>query len=125
LILVLDASAAIATLSSGATILEDSDAVYVPDLFVAEVTNIVWKQHQFGKLGMEACEATLDRLLRMPDIIVPSTLLSGAAFQLAHANKHSAYDMFYLALAQRESATLFTKDKVLRKLAQQYKIDVA
>ncbi|MEO5925926.1 MAG: type II toxin-antitoxin system VapC family toxin [Bryobacteraceae bacterium] len=124
MILVLDASAAIATLSSGATILEDSDAVYVPDLFVAEVTNIVWKQHRFGQLDLEACETTLDQLLRMPDVVVPSGTIFRAAFHLARTSGHSAYDMFYIALARREDATLFTKDKALRKLAQQYKIDV-
>ncbi len=125
MIVVLDASGAIASLAGAPSILEDADAVYVPDLFVAEVTNIIWKQHRFGQTSVTACESALDRLLRLPDVVVPSEVLSRAAFHLARTSGHSAYDMFYLVLAQREAATLFTKDKAVRKLAQQYKIDVA
>jgi predicted nucleic acid-binding protein len=125
LIVVLDTSAAIASMTSGPNILDEADAVYVPDLYIAEATNVVWKQHHFTQISLSTCEAALDRLLRLPDVVVPSAMLSRAAFHLARNSAHSVYDMFYVALAQREAATLYTKDKALRKLAQHYKIEVA
>jgi predicted nucleic acid-binding protein len=63
--------------------------------------------------------------LRFPNEIVASALLCRETFFLARTAKHSVYDMFYIALAQREGATLFTRDKALKKLAQSYDIDVA
>ena len=38
-------------------------------------------------------------------------------------NDYSSYDMFYLTLARRNGATLFTLDKRLAALCQQLKID--
>ena len=111
--------------AGGPNMLDRADAVYVPDLFVAEVTNAIWKQHHFGGVELKACESALERILELPDIVVPSEILSRAAFQLARSSGHSVYDMFYIALARREAATLFTKDKAMRKLAQRYDIDIA
>lgn len=117
--LVLDASAAM-ELASGHSVagVEEAHEVLVPDLFVAEVSNAVWQQHKFGGMNAELCESTLDRILEIPDTIVPSTELRREAFLLARTLGHPVYDMFYLALAQRESAGLATKDKVLRRLAR-------
>lgn len=74
---------------------------------------------------MGTCEAALEEVLRFPNEFVPATLLYREAFLLARTTRHSVYDMFYLVLARREGAALFTKDKALRKLAQHQGIEVA
>ena len=60
----------------------------------------------------------------MADILVPSKELARAAFLLARTMARSAYDMFYLALAQREDASLLTLDASLRKEAQRQGVSV-
>jgi predicted nucleic acid-binding protein len=123
---VIDASAAVfAALNYSPGVLDHADFVLTPDLFVSEVTNALWKQHQLGGTDLSICESALEEALRFPNVFVPATTLYREAFLLARAARHSAYDMFYLALARREGATLFTKDKALRKLAQHQGIDVA
>jgi predicted nucleic acid-binding protein len=123
---VLDTSAAIAhasALSFGA--LEQATAILVPDVYVAEVTNAVWKMHSIGGLDLKLAQDLLHRTIRLPDSIVPGDLLYREAFQLAVDAKHAAYDMFYIALARQQSGTLMTQDKALRKLAQRYGVQTA
>ena len=62
--LVLDATAAVSTaLGRGAPrsakALEDADEVLAPDLLVAEVTNTIWKYHQFENLSLDVCDRAL------------------------------------------------------------------
>lgn len=117
--LILDASAAM-ELAGGRPIagLQDAAEVLVPDLFVAEVSNAIWQQHKFAGMDAEFCDTILEQILNIPDTLVPSLELRREAFFLARTLSHPVYDMFYLALAQRESAGLVTKDKVLRKFAR-------
>jgi predicted nucleic acid-binding protein len=123
---VVDASAAVLiALEYAESVLNQATWVLVPDVFFAEVTNALWKQHTFADTSVEACESALSICLSIPNQVVPTSELCQEAFQLARTNRHPAYDMFYLALAHREGATLFTKDKNLRKLARRYGLAVA
>jgi predicted nucleic acid-binding protein len=122
--LVLDASAAIFLASAPASVcLKDATLVSVPDLFVSEVTNVVWKLHALGGMPQTECRTILGRALRLPDVVVPATTLYDEVLGLAWASKHSVYDVFYLLLARREGAALFTKDKALRRLAHRYDVE--
>jgi predicted nucleic acid-binding protein len=51
------------------------------------------------------------------DEIVSLGGLYAEAFELARVHRRSAYDMFYIALAARESALLLTVDKGMAQLA--------
>ncbi len=104
-------------------ILDESDHVLAPDLLVPEFVNAIWKYHQFDQLSGELCDEALGVLLNLVEIFVPSTQLYLRAFALSRAQKTRAavvntYDMFYLALALREDATLLTLDATLKKEAR-------
>jgi predicted nucleic acid-binding protein len=122
--LVLDASAAIevvlqrshARRLTGA--LGEADVVLAPDLFVPEVVNTIWKYHQFEGLSLGACDRALEAALGLVDALVPSKEISGEAFLLARSARHSACDMFYMALARREDAVFLTTDASLKKEAE-------
>lgn len=128
--LVLDVSAAVTLLvdkNKAASIrkaLENADFVFVPELFTFEVTNVVWKLMRFQKLPKLACENFLDDILEIPDEFISGAILHTLAFKLATELGRSAYDMFYLALALHESASLLTLDKKLAGLAAKIGISV-
>jgi predicted nucleic acid-binding protein len=128
---VLDASAAIEIVVERAQaarlggILEEADVVLAPDLFVPEVVNTMWKYHQFEQWSLAVCDRALDAALGLVDVLVPSRELYGEAFLLARTTRRPAYDMFYVALARREDATLLTTDVQLRKEAERQGIRVA
>jgi len=104
-------------------LLDESDQVFAPDLLVPEFVNTLWKYHQFEQLSVELCDQALTRMLDLVDTLVPSRELYREAFALSRAQKTraavvSACDMFYLALALRENATLLTLDTTLKKEAR-------
>jgi predicted nucleic acid-binding protein len=121
--LVLDASAAIGVATDRAAaslrlILPEADEVLAPDLFVAEVTNAIWKYHEFSNLSQGEAEARLEEAVGLVDTLVSCRDLYRAALVLSRAAHRPAYDMFYLALAIREGAQFLTLDKALRKEAR-------
>jgi predicted nucleic acid-binding protein len=128
---VLDASAAIEIVVERPQaarlrdILQEASLVLAPDLFVSEVVNVVWKYHQFEQWSLPVCDRTLESALSLVDVLVPSKELYGEAFLLARTARRPAYDMFYVALARREDATLLTTDAQLRKEAARQGIRVA
>ena len=80
-------------------------------LLIFEVTNALWKAVRLGRIdfddAMEAVRKIVE--LRIPyEHVHPATIL-----ELAHEHKRTAYDAAYLALAEREEATLVTADKRL------------
>jgi predicted nucleic acid-binding protein len=128
---ILDASAAIeVAMARGkaaalAQPLRDADFVLAPDLLVPEVLNAVWKYHQFNNLGLPECDRAIELALELVDGFVPSAKLYRDAFLLSRTAHRPVYDMFYLALARHEDATLVTMDGTLRKEAEKQGIQVA
>ncbi len=121
--LILDASAAIeVVLDRGkgpqfAQTLEAAEEVLAPDLFIAEITNTLWKYHQFENLALPTCDRAIELTVGLVDTFVSCLELYREAFLLARAARRPVYDMFYLALARREDATFLTADSALRKEA--------
>jgi predicted nucleic acid-binding protein len=91
---------------------------FVPDLFVVECANILWKHVR--RSGYPADQARLDvqslRALRLER--VPTADLVEDALQLALAHAITAYDACYVALARREGVPLvMADDRLVRALA--------
>jgi predicted nucleic acid-binding protein len=123
---VLDASAAIAVAQRHLSPpILDKSWVVVPDVFVSEVSNAVWKMHRFGGTPRVNADVLLDRAVRIPDETVPSDSLYRDAFNSAISEKHPVYDLFYLVLARRERAAILTLDKELHKLAKKHGVATA
>lgn len=119
--LVLDASAAVFhVMESELGALPDADEIVVPDVFTAEVTSAAWKLARFGNVSPSDSELILGEALRLPNKVVSSKLLCHRVLHLGITEKHPVYDLFYLALAQWENATLFTRDKTFKRLAHRH-----
>lgn len=122
---VLDANAAIEVALDGkaanelSQVLAKSEEVIAPELLLPEIVNAIWKYHQFAEFDLSKCEKALELAVGLVDRLVSHREIYRDAFALSRAQKtRAAYDMFYLALALRENATLLTLDTTLKKEAR-------
>lgn len=102
--------------------LEEAEWIEVPDLYIAEAANVCWKRHRIGEFGLKHIETALEQALVLPNAFVPAIELYQEAFSLAIASQRAVYDMFFLALARRRGATLFSTDKGLLAFAAKHDV---
>jgi predicted nucleic acid-binding protein len=97
------------------------EALIAPALVVAEIGNAVWKRAARGELGTaDALRALEDAVLLFHEI-APMTPLAARATEMAIELRHPVYDCFYLALAERERATIVSADSRLLAAAKRLK----
>ncbi len=102
--------------------LSRADWVLVPGLYVAELSNVFWKYHQFHDMPHETCEQAIETGLALPDTFSDDRELQREAFSMACRGTHSVYDMLYLVLARRHAAYLLTMDKGLKRFAEAHDV---
>jgi len=83
----------------------------VPELFWAEVGNILWKKARAGELEGAEAVRRLDELGSMGPRTVSNAALVRAALGVALATSRTVYDCLYLALAMHEGCPLVTADE--------------
>ena len=85
----------------------------VPDIFWAEIANVLWKgarQHQWPQATAEAAASAIrDRALTT----VSSRSLLADALKIAFAHDRSVYDCLYVALAIQSKTQMVTADERL------------
>lgn len=127
---VLDTSAAVEIAIDGPSageirsILTAADVVVVPDTYVSEVTNVLWKYRKFSGFTEEKCLGAIEFCIGLVDMTISSRDLWRESFFEGSRHNHSIYDMFYLVAARRNTATLVTKDKKLKEIAENDGISV-
>ena len=85
----------------------------VPDLFWAEMTNILWKVVRTGRFTKQKAENGLAVIQRRGITTISSFQLADRALSIATAFHRTGYDSIYLALAVDSSATFVTADEKL------------
>lgn len=108
--------------SDRANALRDEPGLIAPSLLASEVGNALWKAVRRGDIAREDAVAALRSVLGPFDELVPSEALHTRALELAIDLRHPIYDCFYLALTEREAATLITADQRLLAAAKKTKI---
>lgn len=85
-----------------------------PSLLAFEVTSVL-RNHLFRQaISAEKAEAALGSFRKLPvRYVTPATLMSGAWSLAARFDRPTAYDAFYLALAERLGCEFWTADKRL------------
>ena len=130
MIAVLDASAAIELILSRpaaeelSELVAKAELILAPDLYVAEVSNALWK-HAIASGDSEGYTELLDDAVALTDELIDSVSLYREAFALSTQHQHPVYDSLYLVVARRNSATILTVDRRLRSLASTLQIDVS
>ncbi|WP_417296788.1 type II toxin-antitoxin system VapC family toxin [Ellagibacter isourolithinifaciens] len=121
---VIDANAALEMAFGGergdalrALLLQGEEAI-APSVFHSEVSNACFKYAAFGSVGEEKAQVLLDRVEALVDCFHDDASLAKEALSESIRYRHPAYDMFYLVLARRTGATLFTLDKKMWALAR-------
>lgn len=85
----------------------------VPDLFWAEVANVLARGARRGRWSWPDAEEGLEQMLSRDFATVPSQHLLREAFDIAFAYDRSIYDCFYVALAVESKTDLITADERL------------
>jgi predicted nucleic acid-binding protein len=130
MIVVLDVSAAIEIILQKDkkdlfdTVYKRGTWIIAPDLFVAEITNVLWKYHKAKVITHEDCiQYVQDGIDLVDDFIDPRELWKESLAE-GIKNNHSIYDMYYSVLARRNDAVLITNDGPLADICKKLKIEV-
>jgi predicted nucleic acid-binding protein len=85
----------------------------VPDLFWAELANLLWKSVRHGRFTGNTAQSALHSLQGLQIPTIPSLVLLELAFGIATAYERTVYDSLYVALAVHRKAQLITADEKL------------
>ena len=87
-----------------------SGPLLAPQLMISEVTDALRKHVRVRDITLDQASTALESLPSCFSEIVPMQALASAALSIARKIEHSAYDCFYLALADSRSVRLVTAD---------------
>jgi predicted nucleic acid-binding protein len=92
----------------------------VPDIFWAEVGNVLWKSIQQGKAHARDAKQGLQllRALQLPTTAIQELL--SQAMEIALRYSRSVYDSLYIALAEQAQCDLITADEKLANAVAAY-----
>ena len=94
-------------------LLSPDHSLIAPDLFFAEVGNVLWKRVSRGEVTVTQARAALEALLAVPLQVHRSQLLMPLALEIACGTRRSVYDSLYLAAAVLGGCPLVTADRKL------------
>jgi len=128
MIVVLDASGAAEIAKQTQTgidfvnILMRAEKVFAPDLFIAEISNFMWKNGRKDKKRAASLSNIARDCIGYIDEYVSAYELWKEALRMAQDQDHSVYDMLYAVLARRHDAMLLTMDKKLFAICESLSI---
>jgi predicted nucleic acid-binding protein len=93
------------------------------DLYVPELTNVLWKYNKAGILSADECSQYIARGIKLVDRFIDSRIIWAEAFAESVKNKHSAYDLFYAIIARRYNGVLVTNDSELSTICKKMNIE--
>ena len=96
--------------------------IIAPDLFIAEITNVLWKYYRAGLISHMDCLQYVQDGIDMIDDFPDAKALWKEALAEGIKNNHSIYDMYHAVLARRNDATLITNDGALAKVCEKLSI---
>ena len=103
---------------------EKASWVIAPDLYIAELSNVLWKYQKAGIISHIECNQYVEDGIELIDDFFPSKELWKEALGEGIKNTHSIYDMYYAILARRNDATLITNDSKLSQICNKLNIEV-
>jgi predicted nucleic acid-binding protein len=85
----------------------------VPDVFWAEVGNVLWKGTRQNRWRQDEAESVAADMQARDFTTVPSLMLLPGALKIAFAHDRTVYDCLYVALAVQSKTDLITADERL------------
>jgi predicted nucleic acid-binding protein len=105
-------------------LLHNASLVLAPDLYIPELSNVLWKYYRAKKYTQDECEQFINDGIDYIDIFIDSKKIWQEAFTESIKNNHSAYDMFYFVAARRNNAMLMTTNSALISICEKNHIQV-
>ena len=99
--------------------------VVVPDLFYAELVNVVWQWIKARRLSLDAGLEVLHRGEALPTRVVSTHTLWEHALALSVARRHPAYDTLFVALAIEIGSKVVSNDRLLLTRFPEHVVSVA
>lgn len=130
MIIVVDVSAAIEIIfqrekvNRFKSIYNQGSWIIAPDLFIAEITNVLWKYYRAGLISHMDCLQYVQDGIDMIDDFIKTRELWKESLAEGIKNNHSIYDMYYAVLARRNDATLITNDGALARVCEKLSIEI-
>ncbi len=128
---VLDASAAIELVMARpaqhrvAKIVQESDWILTPSLFIYEVTNTMWKYHRLLKAPLEELEVRLQQAIEIVDEYLSAEDLFQEALRLSCEIGEPVYDAVYLTAGLKRKALIVSLDRRIISAAERLGIETA
>lgn len=97
-------------------LIETSEEITAPTLLYAELSRTMQKYVKGGFLSKQAAAEKGTYALSLVDRFVDDSQFWPEAMTLSLELNHPSYDVFYLLLARRTGATVFTLDRKLQNL---------
>jgi predicted nucleic acid-binding protein len=85
----------------------------VPDVFWAEIANVLWKGARQGRWSRDQAESVAAEMISREFMTVSSRALMPAALRIALVHDRSVYDCLYVALAEENGMQMITADERL------------
>lgn len=92
----------------------------VPDIFWAEVGNVIWKGVRLRRWSRAAADRIASEMQARNFSTVPSRTLLTEALRIALAYDRTVYDCLYVALAIRSKSQMITADERLANALAAY-----
>ena len=128
MIVVLDVSAAIDVLLNKGDFeiyknkIEKADVVLAPEIYFSEITNAAWKYNRIAGFSSGNSVSLAEDGINLIDQFISVKDLWKESLLEAINNNHPVYDCLYLVCARRNNGVLLTKDKKLKNICSELRI---
>lgn len=96
-------------------VLKKVKKIYVPDIFRAEFTNVLWQWTKNYNISLEMGIDILHDAEALITQVASTQLLWERALELSMQANHAAYDTLFVALAENMKTKVVTYDNKLKK----------
>ena len=128
MIIILDTSAAIDILlgkgnfENYQNLIEKADTVIAPEIYISEITNAAWKYNKIADFTHEESLSLAEDGINLIDQFVAVKGLWKESLREAINNDHPVYDCLYVVCARRNDGILLSRDKKLKKICEELRI---
>ena len=128
MIIILDTSAAIDILlgkgnfENYQNIIEKANTVIAPEIYISEITNVAWKYNKIADFTHEESLNLAEDGINLIDQFVAVKDLWKESLREAINNDHPVYDCLYVVCARRNDGILLSRDKKLKKICEELRI---
>lgn len=105
------------------SLLLDGEEAIAPTLYVSEMAHTIAKYVRARRISEDDAQRYLTACIGYIDRFDNDKNLASEALAESFRYGHFSYDMFYLVLARRTGATLFTLDKKMWALAREMHVN--